>query len=144
MVKIILAVVFLVSDRLTKWYILHHPNFDLGDFIRLKLTKNTSFYFIELGKSTNLALLLAGAVILGLLVFLFFKIVKKNHYLAFGLSLIILGGASNLFDRLYYGFVIDWIRIFILPISIFNFADIMIISGVLLTGLMLVFHKKIC
>ncbi len=47
-----------------------------------------------------------------------------------GFSLIILGGLSNFFDRIFFGYVIDWIKIFILPISIFNIADLMIIGGI--------------
>lgn len=113
-------------DRLTKWFILKNPNFYFGRIVELKLFKNLDLYFIPL--NSTLLCFLIGAVIL-LLLFFFPK--TKDVFLRTGFSLIILGGSSNLFDRLFFGYVIDWIRIFILPISIFNIADLMIFSGLL-------------
>jgi len=51
---------------------------------------------------------------------------KTKGYLILGLGLIILGGMSNVFDRIVYGYVIDWIHS---PISVFNIADVMIVAG---------------
>ncbi len=140
----------IILDRLSKWFVLKNPDFYSGRFIELKLFKNTNLYFLNI--NPIFLNLIIGAVLL-LLVFLFFKTLKQENFLfqdhmfynsesrfcrakrgrfllTFGFSLIILGGFSNLFDRLYFGYVIDWIRIFILPISIFNIADVMIIGGV--------------
>lgn len=113
-------------DRLTKWFILKNPNFYFGRIVELKLFKNLDLYFIPL--NSTLLCFCIGALIL-LLLFFFLK--TKDVFLRAGFSLIILGGSSNLFDRLFFGYVIDWIRIFILPISIFNIADLMIFSGLL-------------
>jgi len=132
LVLFVIGLLFL--DRLSKWFILKNPDFYLRRFIELKLFKNSDLYFFSL----NLILLnlIIGAVLL-LLFFFFFKTLKqKSFLLTSGLSLIILGGLSNFFDRLYFGYVIDWIRIFILPISIFNIADVMIIGGIIC----LIFH----
>ena len=109
----------IILDRLTKWLVLDS---DL-------LFKNPNLYFIFF--NSTLLYFLIGAVMI-LLCFLFFRNWQKgNVILATGLSLIILGGVSNLFDRIYFGYVIDWIRVFFLPISIFNVADIMIVGGTL-------------
>lgn len=119
----------IVLDRLSKWFLLRSPGFYSGRFIELKLFKNSDLYFFSL--NSIFLNLIIGAVLL-LLVFLFlWSFKKKDIVLTFGFSLIILGGLSNFFDRLYLSYVIDWIRIFILPISIFNIADIMIIGGVI-------------
>ena len=56
---------------------------------------------------------------------------RKNipiRYL-FGLVLVIAGASSNLIDRVFFGFTIDYLRILT---SVINVADIMIISGVLI------------
>ena len=119
----------LILDRFSKWFVLNFPDLYQSDFIELKLFKNPNLYFI----SFNSALLyfLIGAVIF-LLLFLFFRSWQKRDFLLMmSLSLIILGGLSNFFDRIYFGYVVDWVRVFFLPISIFNIADIMIISGIL-------------
>jgi signal peptidase II len=119
----------IILDRLTKWFILNSPNFYLGNLIELKLFKNPNLYFISF--NSNLLYFLIGVIIL-LLLFLFFRSwQKKDFLLTAGLSLIILGGLSNFFDRIFFGYVIDWIRIFVLPISIFNIADLMIFGGLL-------------
>jgi len=55
-------------------------------------------------------------------------ILKLGQLLA--LSLIIIGAVSNLLDRLLYGFVIDYLNIFIWPV--FNLADVMVVGGVIL------------
>lgn len=108
-------------DRLTKWFILNHH----AD----KLFKNPKLYFWAI--NSIFLYIITGAVLL-LLVFLFLKsLKKKNLLLNIGFSLVILGGLSNLFDRIIFGYVIDWIRVFFLPISIFNIADIMIVGGIL-------------
>lgn len=119
----------IILDRLSKWFVLNHPNFYLGDLIEPELFKNPNLYFISF--NSNLLYFLIGAVLL-LLLFLFFKSWQKKDFLLMaGFSLIILGGLSNFFDRIFFGYVIDWIRVFFLPISIFNVADIMIIGGIL-------------
>ena len=100
-ILILLSVVLLFSDRLTKWLV--DP------------VKNFNFYFFSVNQ--YLLITIMGAVII-LLLLLFLK--TKNT----ALLLIIFGGASNLFDRIYFGYVIDWINIWI---STFNIADIMIV-----------------
>ena len=129
----------IILDRLTKWFILKNPDFYSGNLVRLKLFKNSKLYFIPL--DSVLLCFLIGVVLL-LLLFLLFKTLKqKSFLLTTGFSLIILGGLSNFFDRLYFGYVIDWIRIFILPVSIFNIADVMIIAGILCLILALIKSK---
>lgn len=109
----------MILDRLTKWLALDSA----------LLFKNPKLYFVSL--NSNLLYFLIGAVLL-LLVFLFFKSLQKKDIVSMtGFSLIVFGGLSNLFDRIYFGYVIDWIRVAFLPISIFNIADMMIIGGIL-------------
>ena len=128
----------IILDRLSKWFALNHPNFYLGNLIELKLFKNPNLYFISF--NSNLLYFLIGTALL-LFLFLFFKSgQKKDFFLTTGFSLIILGGLSNFFDRIFFGYVIDWIKIFILPISIFNIADLMIIGGIII--LVVNFFKK--
>lgn len=130
MKKLAVGAVFLLLDRLSKWYILNRPNLYLGDFVRLKLSQNKNFYFFSLGNNTNLWISLIGGIALILL--LFFLVRNKDRVLlSTGILLVVVGGISNLFDRIYYGFVIDFIWIKILPISTFNLADVLIFLGMI-------------
>ena len=101
----LLSVALLFLDRLTKWIVEPVKNFD--------------FYFFSVNRC--LLVMIMGAVII-LLLLLFLK--NKNT----ALLLIIFGGISNLFDRIYLGYVVDWINI---SISTFNIADIMIVLGII-------------
>lgn len=67
--------------------------------------------------------------ILYLIIFFFLlNLIKKNP--TNGNLFLILGGAiSNLFDRLFFGCVIDWISFFFFPV--FNLADLAIFFGTL-------------
>ena len=52
-----------------------------------------------------------------------------------GAWLIMLGGLSNVFDRLVFGYVVDFIRISYLPIvggTFFNLADVMVDIGLVI------------
>lgn len=121
-----LNISLIVLDRLTKWLV--------SD--KSIVFKNPKLYFWNV--NSVLLYIISGAILL-LLIFLFFKTLnlkkknkkteRRNFLLSAGLLFIIFGGASNLFDRIFFGYVIDWIRVFFLPISIFNIADIMIVLG---------------
>lgn len=46
-----------------------------------------------------------------------------------GLTLIIAGGLGNLYDRVRFGYVIDFIELLFVRFAIFNAADIAVVSG---------------
>ena len=114
----------LILDRLTKRFVLD----------KSILSKNFKLYFWAI--NSTLFYIIAGVILL-LFIFLLIKSWSNNNFLLnTGLFLIITGGLSNLFDRIFFGYVIDWIRLFFLPFSIFNIADLMIFGGLLC----LIFH----
>jgi len=53
---------------------------------------------------------------------------KGNLWELTAISIVILGAFSNLIDRLVFGYVIDYIKIWIWPV--FNLADAMIVLGI--------------
>jgi len=70
-------------------------------------------------------------IILFLIVFLFYKQVLSNgiRYKVLGISsllLIFVGALSNLIDRIFFGYVVDY---FFVLTGYINLADIMIVSG---------------
>jgi len=65
----------------------------------------------------------------------------KNEFVIIGLIFLSLGALSNFADRILYGHAIDY---FLVTISLFNLADVLIVAG---TGLILFFEfvkKKKC
>ena len=73
-------------------------------------------------------LLVGGVIAFGLLVTTFFTPQKPIFFIP--IFSLFLGASSNLFDRLRYGYVIDYLSIFCR--SVWNIADLLVILGVLL------------
>ena len=72
-----------------------------------------------------------------LICFLVYLLIKKfntlNSTILIAISIILGGGISNLIDRLFRGYVIDYIDINnIFEYPVFNLADIFIVCGVIL------------
>ena len=128
-VAIFAAVVFLVVlDRLFKALAISlKPEIYLfGDWFRIILAKNhgIAFSLPLFGWWLNSTIIL---IIICLLYFFVLKI-KKIAYLEAVLALaIILGAGSNLYDRLKFGYVIDYFSL--KYYSIFNIADGLILVG---------------
>ena len=134
--------------------------FALESFIKYYLILNkipkSGFYFFgrlfQIGFFTNinlafglplpqfLIIIFVIIILLALCYFWWFSLFKTNIWQIFALSLIILGALSNVLDRLIFGFVIDYVNIFIWPV--FNLADCMIVVGVLTYILSLFKLKK--
>ncbi len=53
----------------------------------------------------------------------------KNKYLAVTAVMIIAGGLGNLVDRIWRGYVVDYIRVLFIDFPVFNFADILVTCG---------------
>ncbi len=142
----------IIADRLTKiWallklqespgvFVINNHYFDLKLF--LSINKALAF---SLPLNQIIIILLSFIIILLLLVYL----IKFESTLVFSqncfISLIIVGAISNLFDRIYYGGVIDFItfRLINFQYSIFNLADIFIITGGILFIIKEIKTKKI-
>ena len=78
--------------------------------------------------------LLTLALIVGLLVWMLRR-PEAGSMLRSGLWLIVGGGLGNLYDRLAYGCVIDFIRLDFIDFAIFNPADVFVCAGAVLVAL---------
>jgi len=131
MTAICLAVVFFVAlDRFLKVYAL--ANFVkaqnlLGEILQFNFKAN---YYIAF--SLPLYGIWLNVVILLIVLLLIYYLARAwrggQWKTAACLFAIIMGAASNLFDRLRYGYVIDYLDL--KYFTVFNLADIMIIASV--------------
>ena len=130
LINLLVGILFLV-DRLTKWCALGISEGGIflwsEKFVGLRLYKNFNLIFnIVLPEALMYGLI---SLILAVLVWLLIKNYRqKNIFLIFAFSLIIAGAISNLVDRLYFGYVIDFLSFF--DYSIFNLSDVFIFGGV--------------
>lgn len=134
MIYLLLALVIWVLDRLSKVWVVRSLPLGasrplLGHWLRLTHVRNTGAAF---GLFHGHALLLA-IFSLGLFVGLF---LWREHLRLLGpwghfaLALLVGGALGNLFDRLVYGYVIDFIDVRVWPV--FNVADSALVVGTLL------------
>jgi len=98
----------------------------LGRWLTFTYVQNTGAAFGVLGGQTVVLSLISIALLVGLFVFR-----EKLHVLPqigkLAISLIVAGALGNLFDRLVFGYVIDFIDIQIWPV--FNIADSALVVG---------------
>lgn len=118
-------------DRLTKWAALtswaDHP-LELFPGVRFLLLVNRGIAFsLPLG---DLWLIISTVFVFLFVTLLFFRMLMRgDHAHAKWLLLLLLGAASNIIDRLFYGGVIDVLEIGFLPVL--NVADLMILFALL-------------
>lgn len=86
------------------------------------------------GQNNHIIIIILNIVIIGiLLIFLIKQYKKKVIPEKLFICMIIGGGLSNLIDRIFRGYVVDYIDINqIIKYPIFNIADISIVIGVIL------------
>ena len=123
--KIILYIIFLTLLDIFLKYIFQNKNY-FDFFISIKYTQNVGSSFGIFSNITyyNYFVILLSIV---LLIFIFFKfkkikkILSKNKFYFFSFIFFLSGVLGNLFDRIFFGYVRDFISIE--NFFIFNLAD---------------------
>lgn len=141
-----LAVVSFAADRVTKLLVLQHMELGerirvLGDVFELRYVQNRGIAFGLFSDAGSLVVL--GTVVVGALLFYFMLHVQPEDLLTVAGGALITGGAlGNLYDRVQYGFVVDFLNVPRWPT--FNLADVSITLGVVLVlvGQMLVHSEE--
>ncbi len=132
-----------IIDRASKYLALNKlPSYGVYFFekiIYLKLEKNLGIAFgIALPKIFIITLTI---IIIFLLFYFFIKYYKKqNNLICLLILIVIIGAISNLLDRLFHGYVIDFINISIIPV--FNLADFYIFVSMVIYIILEFKHKK--
>ena len=103
----------------------------IGEFFRLTHITNTGIAF-GMARGNNIFFVAVSTVILSLLIYFFVKTDKARELLP--LSLIAAGAAGNIYDRIIYGSVCDFLEFNLgfapfNPWPIFNVADAMVTTG---------------
>ena len=131
-------------DRVTKIYLLNLQedgtdiDFHITSFLNFYLIWNTGIGFGFASMETNIYYHVLTAIIIIINIGLIFFLVKSKSYYAYLIALIIGGSLGNLFDRIYYYAVPDFIDLHLGNFHwfIFNVADIFITIGII--GLILI------
>ena len=146
---IVILSIFLL-DRISKLYIIYldeklgNSEIYFSKFFNIQLIWNDGIAFGLLAFNENIYYnALTGIIVLVTLVVFFFMIRTKGIE-KYCFMMILGGSLGNIFDRLYYSAVPDFIDLHYQNFHwfIFNVADIFITSGVLLLIILELFLKK--
>lgn len=122
-------------DQLTKWltvvYMTEGQSIPLWqDVLHLTFYKNpgAAFGILDEPNQRWIFLVFSSVAIIGLLVYLFF-FRPKSRFIQVTLAMIVGGGIGNMIDRIYLGYVIDFIDVELINFAIFNVADSFVTVG---------------
>ena len=121
----------LLGDRVLKFLVQRAEGRTLIDgVLEFRLFENHELAF-SLPISWGATLSLLALLIIAFVLIKAYRLSKEFYYYEASLWLMIFFGASsNMYDRLMYGFVVDYVHI--PPMSFFNIADVLIGVGVIL------------
>ena len=127
----ILVLLLVVIDQIAKGVVIEFLKEEsivlIPNILTLKIVKNTGGAF-GVGEGNVTMFVLTNFVVLGIIIrFLITQKEQMDRKTQIVLSMILVGGFSNLIDRLARGFVVDYITIGNFPV--FNIADCFIVMG---------------
>ena len=137
-------------DRLTKAIVVNNLSLNvfrqveiIPNFLYFAYVRNTGGAWSILSNATWLLAIISVAAVVGITYYLFTK--KPNLHYFIAMSFIVSGGAGNLFDRIFYGSVIDFIETYPFGYSfpIFNVADIFVVCGAFYLIIYMLFEEHL-
>lgn len=127
----------ILFDQIIKYYVvLNNTNVVvIKNFMSFIYTKNYGVAFSFLSGNKQLIIIIT-IVLLMFIINMFYKdfiIGKKNYFKAFTYSFLFAGIFGNFIDRIFTGYVVDYVslNIFGYYFPIFNLADVLITIGVI-------------
>ncbi len=121
---------FFLIDQICKYFAHTNPHFSqyfIEPWLSFELFKNPGIAF-GLPLQNSIVLIITPFIILYLILFLTKPSTKTSQQQTWGSILVIAGALSNYFDRILFGYTIDYIRILN---SVINLGDISILIGVI-------------
>ena len=148
---IYISFIIFILDRLSKYFILELSSSDgsfnipITSFLNFNLVWNNGIAFGLFSFNEQFYYNIITLIIIIITLVILFFAIRSSGVEKIGFSIIFGGSLGNIFDRLYYSAVIDFIDIHINNIHwfIFNFADIFISIGVMLLIILEFFKKKV-
>ena len=149
-IYILIFILIFAGDRLSKLYILNLA--EMNDSLNLYVTSFLNFYLIWnkgiafglFSFDQNFVYNFITSLIIAITVIIFIIAIKSKDYKGYFFLSIFSGSVGNLYDRIYYSAVPDFIDFHLNDFHwfIFNVADIFISLGVICLIFVEIFFKK--
>ena len=146
---LIIAVVVVVLDQITK--IAVHSNMDVSqqipvikDVLHITYVRNEGMAF-GLFSDNRLVFMIPTVILIAVVIWAIVKFSKRNKALDVALGLILGGGIGNMIDRLFRGYVVDFVDFCAFDFWqwVFNVADAAVVVGGFLVAIVLLTDKKL-
>ena len=141
---ILIGMALVIIDQTIKYMV--NTNMILGqsyplieDFLYITYVKNTGIAF-GLFKNNNIFMIILISIIILIVLYFYNKEKNKVFSLNIAITLLISGAVGNLVDRIYYGFIVDYIDFTFWPA--FNLADSLIVIGSITLAVYLIFQVE--
>lgn len=135
---VILTIIFFIIDIGSKLIVSNFMNVNdsiiiIKDFFYITYVRNTGAAWSMFAGKIWL-LIIVSILIIGFIIWYIYKNKPKNKLEKLGYAMILGGSFGNLFDRVIYGYVIDFFDFYIFDYDypIFNLADSFIFIGVII------------
>ena len=139
-INFILVLTIFGLDRISKIYVIDQSkkslsnNLFLSDYLNISLMWNEGIAFGLFAFDESFFYNFITILIIMVIIIVFFMILKNKGYKKYSLILILGGALGNLYDRIFFGAVPDFIDFHIGDFHwfVFNVADIFISIGVII------------
>ena len=145
-----IAAIIFTFDRLSKYFILELSSSDdsfiipVTSFLNFNLVWNSGIAFGLFSFNEQFYYNIITLIIIIITLIILFFAIKSSDVEKIGFSMILGGSLGNIFDRIYYSSVVDFIDFHINNFHwfIFNVADIFISIGVIILIVLEIFKKN--
>ncbi len=142
----LIAVLIIALDQITKYLVINNigPNDTvtvIKNVFEFVYVKNTGGAFSILNNATWLLSIVSIIFCIGVVVY-FIKVKPKEKNICLALSMMFAGALGNAIDRIFRGFVVDFIKTSFINFPVFNVADIAITVGAVILVAKMVFFDN--
>lgn len=142
----VIAALIVAADQISKYLVV--KNITVTDTVTVikgvfefVYVKNSGGAFSIMNNATWLLALISVIFCVGVAVY-FVKCKPQKKSYCFALSLMFAGAAGNAVDRVFRGFVVDFIKTAFIDFPVFNIADIAITVGAVLLVIHIIFFDN--
>lgn len=145
-ISLIVGAVLVIIDQIIKYFVSAYLQpvgsvSIIDNLFSLKYVENKGVAF-GMFSDMRWVFVALTSVLLAIIIFYMFKKRPTGKFFYICAALIIGGGIGNLIDRIFYGYVIDYLSLSFFP-PVCNFADYCITAGTIMLVIYLLFFSDI-
>ena len=129
------------ADRISKYFVLKfilRDSFNICSFLDFVYVENTGVAFGMFPNANSFFIVFTIILLIMIMIFRR-KLAPYGPIAAIGIAMVVGGALGNLYDRIVYGYVVDFVSVSFFP-AVFNIADSSISIGAILVAFKL--HKR--